>query len=122
MLVLYTINRNRRMEVNEHYAKGIPSMKLFGCGTKCCAVLFFSACLLLWGILAWRIGAAEAMEIVWVAREKIVGAEPSVAVEQVNIGRGLLFGVPVFVIGGLISVALSELYYAALRYFRGETP
>ena len=41
-------------------------------------------------------------------------------IQKQNIARGLLFGVPVFMVGGLFSIALSQLYYAALCHFRGE--
>ncbi len=95
-------------------------MKLFKLNTGLCSLIFFFSCLLLCGMLAWKIGEANAIETVWVAREKIVDAEPYTMVEKMNVGRGLLFGVPVFIIGGLCSIALSELYYAALSYFRGE--
>lgn len=96
-------------------------MKLFKLSTKQCALIFFFSCLLLCGLLAWKIGEIAAIESIWVPREKIVGAEPYTQIEQVNIGRGLLFGIPIFMVGGLFSAALSELYYAALRYFRGES-
>lgn len=88
--------------------------------TQLCSLIFFFTCLLLCGILAWKIGEANAVTSVWVAREKIVGAEPYTTVEQIHVGRGLLFGVPVFLIGGLFSYALTALYDAALRFFRGS--
>lgn len=95
-------------------------MKLFRFNSKLCSLLFFSACLILCGILAWSIGEAHATEAFWVAREKIAGAEPYTMIEQANVGRGLLFGIPAFILGGVLSAVLSELYYAALCFFRGE--
>ena len=96
-------------------------MKLFGMPTKLCAVLLFCMGLIVSGLLAWRIGEAEALTTIWVAREKIMGAEANIPLQQVDVGRGLLFGVPAFLVGGLISAIVSELYYAALRFFRNET-
>lgn len=88
--------------------------------TNFCTVIFLLVCLVLCALLAWNIGSDAAIETVWVAREKIVGAEPHTTVEQVNVAKGLLYGIPVFVIGSLFSVTLAELYYAALRFFRGD--
>lgn len=94
--------------------------KPFKLSTKLCTFLFLLICLIFCGIVAWEVGSDAAIETVWVAREKIVGAEPYLATKQVNVEKGLLYGVPVFVVGGLFSVTLAELYYAALRFFRGE--
>lgn len=94
--------------------------KPFKLSTKVCTFLFLLICLIFCGIVAWDIGSDAAIESVLVAREKIVGAEPYLATEQVNVVKGLLHGVPVFVLGSLFSVTLAELYYAALRFFRGE--
>lgn len=96
-------------------------MKLFGMPTKLCAFLLFCMGLIVSGLLAWRIGEAGALTTIWVAREKIMGAEANIPLQQVDVGRGLLFGVPAFLVGGLISAIVSELYYAALRFFRNET-
>lgn len=95
-------------------------MKPFKLNTKVCTFLFLLICLIFCGVVAWEVGSDAAIETVWVAREKIVGAEPHTTVQQVNVTKGLLYGVPVFVVGGLFSVTLAELYYAALRFFRGE--
>lgn len=94
--------------------------KLFGINSKTCAWVFFLAALVLSGIAAWEEGSAAAVESVLVAREKIVGAEPYITVQQTNVVCGLLYGVPVFVLEGMFSATLAELYYAALRFFRGE--
>lgn len=94
--------------------------KRYKLSTKLCTAIFLLVCLVLCALLAWEIGSDAAIETVWVAREKIVGAEPYTTVEQVNVAKGLLYGIPVFVIGSLFSVTLAELYYAALRFFRGE--
>lgn len=88
--------------------------------TKLCTVIFLLVCLVLCALLAWNIGSDASIETVWVAREKIVGAEPHTTVEQVNVAKGLLYGIPVFILGTGFSVALTELYYAALRFFQGE--
>ena len=81
-------------------------MKLFKLNTRVCSLIFLFSCLLLCGMFAWKIGEANAIETVWVARERIVDAEPYTMIEKINISRGLLFGVPVFIIGGLFSIAL----------------
>ena len=61
------------------------------------------------------------METVWVAMERIVDAEANIPIQQVNILRGVAHGVPVFLVGAVISAMLTELYYAALESFRGKT-
>lgn len=94
--------------------------KRFHLNSKLCAFLFFLTALVLCALLAWNIGSDAAIETVWVAREKIIGAEPYTTIEQVNTAKGLLYGIPVFALGTGFSVALTELYYAALRFFRGE--
>lgn len=94
--------------------------KRFRLSSKLCAFLFFLTALIVCGLLAWEIGSDAAVETIWVAREKIVGAEPHTKIEQVNLAKGLLSGVPVFVLGTGFSAALTELYYAALCFFRGE--
>lgn len=96
-------------------------MKFFKINSRLCSIVFLFTCLFFCGILAWKIGEANAIESVWVAREKIVGAEPYTTVEQVNIGRGLLYGIPTFLISSLFSVTLTELYFSALSHFRGES-
>ncbi len=95
-------------------------MKLFKLNPRFCSLVFLFTCLIVCGIIAWKIGEANAVDNVWVAREKIVDADPYVMIQKQNIARGLLFGAPVFVVGGLFSIALSQLYYAALCHFRGE--
>lgn len=95
-------------------------MKLLKMSSRLCGIIFLLTCLVLCGVLAWKIGAENAIESVWVPREKIIGAEPYTKIDQVNVQRGLLFGVPVFLVGSLFSLALSELFFAALTHFRGE--
>lgn len=95
-------------------------MKSFRLSTKLCTFLFFFTCLVICGYLAWEVGQSAAVETVMVAREKIVGAEPYIAVEQTNVAKGLLYGIPTFAFGMIFSTTLTVLYDAALRFFRGE--
>lgn len=97
-------------------------MRLFRWSTKNCTLIFFVAMLCICGLIAWNIGTVYAKEIVWVAREKITDAEPVLPLEQTNVIRGFLFGIPVFVAGFGASAVLAELYCAALSFFRGESP
>ena len=95
--------------------------RLFRFDSKMCAFLFLFSMLCLWAIVAWKFGEVNATETIWVAREKITDAEANIPLQQVSVARGLMFGIPVFFVGGLLSVALTELFYAILRFFRGET-
>lgn len=95
-------------------------MKSFRLSTKLCTVLFLFSCLVFCGILAWDVGRSAAVETVLVAREKIVGAEPYMTVEQTNVAKGLLYGIPTFALGVAFSTTLTVLYDAALRFLRGE--
>ena len=95
-------------------------MKLLQTDSRSCGKIFFFICLLFCGLLAWKVGEANALKSVWVAREKIAGAAPYTMLEQINVWRGALWGIPTFLIGTLFSVALSRSYFAALNDFRGE--
>ena len=100
------------------------------------AILLFIACLSISFAAAWQVGTAGAYETVYVPVERSeeendlpppgtimprsTEPEHTVPMEQLNIGRGIAFGAPVFVVGAMLSAALTELYYAALIYFRRE--
>ena len=97
------------------------------------AILLFVACLSISFAAAWQVGTVGAYETVYVPVERSeeendlptimprsTEPEHTVPMEQLNIGRGIAFGAPVFVVGAMLSAALTELYYAALIYFRRE--
>lgn len=85
---------------------------------RCHAALFLIGLLLLSALLAAQVGMDNCQEVVWVAREKIVGAEPTIPLHQKSLTRGLAFGLPVFAVGAVLSVPLTALYAAVLGFFR----
>ena len=94
--------------------------RVFGLGTKGCAYLFCFLSLCPWGYVAWGVGEGQATGMTWVALERIIDAEATVPLQQVDVGRGLMYGIPVFLFGSGLTIVLTELFYAALRFFRGE--
>lgn len=84
---------------------------------------FWSIIVLVIGILisaaiAYYIAMEHAMEVVYVARERITNAPATIPMEQFSLSRALGIGIPIFVIGSLLSVAFAVLYDAILSHCR----
>ena len=83
----------------------------------CAWILLLLGVLISLGIACW-VGSEMGVVTTLVAKDKSIDAVPSIPLETFSLPHALAYGIPVFVIGSVISCLGSELYYAALEFFR----
>ena len=85
---------------------------------KTCATILLVICLIITATLSMSIALEYGSIVTYVAREKIIGATENIPIETTNIPLAIAIGAVVFMIGTSLSVLLSELYYAAFKFYR----
>lgn len=88
--------------------------------SKTCTILLFIVCIIISAFYAYTFAVEHSQQVEYVPVEKIVGAEPRMPIETVNMPLAIASGSIVFLLCATLSALVSELYYCALTYFRKQ--
>ncbi len=89
-----------------------------GISSKSLAIVHLIVGLLISAAISYHIGLMAGNEIIWVAREKIMGAAQNIPLEQFNLVRAVVTGVICFVFLAAGCVVRTALYYEKITFYR----